>query len=144
MGKPPPQRVRCLSLPVPRVHVHFDEFFILNHLLQNRSEWQCRPHLRCGHVRCLHQNWLFRGVSGPKAVMEVQRPIASQLPPHPWTARPQPVPDRAGDPSKIIATDPVVRGHAIISVPHMAMSKSTSPSSRDYSIKDLKRSQLAS
>lgn len=43
--------------------------------------------------------------------MQVQRPSASRLPLDPWTSRPQPVPDRAGDQSKRIATDPVVRGN---------------------------------
>ena len=76
--------------------------------------------------------------SGPKAVMQVQRPIASQLQPDPWTSRPQPVPGRARGQPKGIVIVPVVRGQSIIPVPRMAVPKSTPSSSRDCSMSELR------
>lgn len=133
MGTPPPPPVHNVYLPVHQRHVRFDVFYIKPPpVAPKRVAVPSAPTVRPPPLLAseLGGPWC----SGPKAVMQAQRPIGSQLPPGPWTLRPQSVPGRARDQPTGIVTHPAVRGQSIIPVPRMAVSKSTSLGSRDDSI----------
>lgn len=69
--------------------------------------------------------------------MPVHRPISAQLPADPWEVRPMLVPMPAGDQSNRIAADPVVRGPSIMSMSRMALPRSTTSGSTNYTMNGL-------
>lgn len=76
--------------------------------------------------------------SGPNAVTQVHRPMPTSLLVDPWSPRPKPVPLKACDQSKRMATESVDRGQSIMPVPRMAMPKRTSSSRTFYSMDELR------
>lgn len=155
-GKPPPPIVRNTSQLAPQRHVRIDADFIrYQPAAQMHMAVPATPTTRpqpllasqqddpwcAGPTRTppLHASQMYGPwYSGTNAVTQVHIPIPTSLPADPWYKRPKPVPLKAGDQSKSIATGPVARGQSIISVPRLAIPKSTSSSSTFYSMNELR------
>lgn len=132
-GEPPPMVVHKLTQSEPRRHVHWDAWVRKGPL----AEPCCAivtltPNTGSHPLHALH--WIDPWCAGPNAVMQVPRPSSAPLPAYPWEVRPKLVPMPASDQSNIIATVPVVRGGTLISMPLMALHRSTSSDITHYSM----------
>lgn len=129
--------VQNLNQPEPRRHVHW-EARILNSppAEPKRATVTLTPNTAS-------QPWLASQLDvpwcgGPRAVMQVHRPISAPPPADPWEVRATPVPVPAGNQSNICATDPVANGQSIIAMPWMALPRSTPTGNTNYSLKELR------